>query len=628
MKNYILIKFTFFIISLQLVSLKLYSQTIPIEFGECIQSTLETSATVKSFLLEEVESGDVIIVRAAEISGLVRPCVKAYLNNDFLNPIAEDCGNNFSAFFEFTASETGIYTVTVEDFFTDNAGAFDIYIQKGNQPHNTPEFICGNSTISELTCESSMATFFIEAEANSSIIATVSEESGLVRPCIQARNTMGEVLAEQCEHSFNAQIQVSVPEQGCIYFFIYDFFSDNNGEISININAPSGGCISPANCSVVIGEICSNGIDDDGDNLIDCDDPGCIPTITSIASTNPTAPNFNNGTITINTIGSNLSYSINDGMSFQDSNIFSGLEPGNYNIQVQNASSCTATHEENPFVLGAENIPCEAPVFSWVDSPDSVCPDSPFNLSGISNNSNFDIELYQDDMATGLLITGTGNDIEFSPVSISEPTTFSVVATLKTDSTCIFDIEDTRTVDIGSLDLTYETVQETDFNNDGAIDICINGGTAPYDIFHEPDRGSVEEVTGFCDYDLSIDALKAGYYVIEIEDANGCTGIEIIKVDNPDKRRIGFPEKPVLTPNGDGKNDELVFDGLFLFPESNELIIYDRFGGVLFQQENYLNTWDATYQGTPVPADTYFYALRVFMENEEELYRGYITIIR
>ncbi|MFK7949908.1 MAG: hypothetical protein AB8G11_20125 [Saprospiraceae bacterium] len=113
------------------------------------------------------------------------------------------------------------------------------------------------------------------------------------------------------------------------------------------------GCLdfsAPFNFRVCSNEICNNGIDDDGDNLIDCDDPDCgQPTITNVAPTNPTTvscPNLNNGSIVVTATGSNLEYSINGG-TFQVSNTFSNLTAGTYTITVQNSlTGCSTASSE------------------------------------------------------------------------------------------------------------------------------------------------------------------------------------------------------------------------------------------------------------------------------------------
>ncbi|NJN77765.1 MAG: hypothetical protein HC803_05070, partial [Saprospiraceae bacterium] len=63
------------------------------------------------------------------------------------------------------------------------------------------------------------------------------------------------------------------------------------------------------------------------------------PTITNVASTNPSNCGVQDGTITITAGGGTapLQYSINGGSTFQASNTFTGLAGGTYNIMVSNA---------------------------------------------------------------------------------------------------------------------------------------------------------------------------------------------------------------------------------------------------------------------------------------------------
>ena len=108
------------------------------------------------------------------------------------------------------------------------------------------------------------------------------------------------------------------------------------------------GCTTP--------EICGNGIDDDGDTLVDCNDPDCgAPAISSVSPTNATnCPDQNNGQISISSSGSNLEYSIDNGATFQPSNSFSNLTAGSYNIQVRNSiSGCSENYVSNPVVISA-----------------------------------------------------------------------------------------------------------------------------------------------------------------------------------------------------------------------------------------------------------------------------------
>src|SRR5260221_8852224 len=82
------------------------------------------------------------------------------------------------------------------------------------------------------------------------------------------------------------------------------------------------------------------------------------PTVNAPTVTQPTCA-VPTGTIVINATGSGvLEYSIN-GTTWQTSNTFSGLAPGNYNISVrlQSSPTCVKVYNGNPVVIAAVPIP-------------------------------------------------------------------------------------------------------------------------------------------------------------------------------------------------------------------------------------------------------------------------------
>jgi gliding motility-associated-like protein len=74
----------------------------------------------------------------------------------------------------------------------------------------------------------------------------------------------------------------------------------------------------------------------------------------------------------------------------------------------------------------------------------------------------------------------------------------------------------------------------------------------------------------------------------------------------------------IITPNGDGLNDALVFGNL---PPGSSLTIYSRWGRRIFLAENYLNDWDAD----GMTDGTYFYVLAL---PSGEAVKGYVTVVR
>jgi gliding motility-associated-like protein len=96
-------------------------------------------------------------------------------------------------------------------------------------------------------------------------------------------------------------------------------------------------------------------------------------------------------------------------------------------------------------------------------------------------------------------------------------------------------------------------------------------------------------------------------------------------VDSAKTIKIDVPN--AITPNDDGKNDALIIDGLDQFGE-NELMIFNRWGDVLYKSKPYKNEWRGTNQsGNPLPEGTYYYVLRLNTADGKIL-RGDMTILR
>jgi len=83
----------------------------------------------------------------------------------------------------------------------------------------------------------------------------------------------------------------------------------------------------------------------------------------------------------------------------------------------------------------------------------------------------------------------------------------------------------------------------------------------------------------------------------------------------------------VITPNGDGANDALVFDGISDLSNS-KLTIFNRWGTTVYESFDYQNNWTGTYEGQPLPAGTYLYILSLRAGNERCAINNTVTIIR
>jgi gliding motility-associated-like protein len=129
----------------------------------------------------------------------------------------------------------------------------------------------------------------------------------------------------------------------------------------------------------------------------------------------------------------------------------------------------------------------------------------------------------------------------------------------------------------------------------------------------------------------SVYVSDSGEYWVSVSNKCGeMTAYRMITVMdcNPD---IYFPN--AFTPNGDGKNDRFLpvplVQGIF----DSRMIIFNRFGQTVFQQENINQGWDGTCKGTPCPPGTYIW--QVYYKHyadginlSENSLLGYITLLR
>ncbi|RKR81454.1 gliding motility-associated-like protein [Mucilaginibacter gracilis] len=82
----------------------------------------------------------------------------------------------------------------------------------------------------------------------------------------------------------------------------------------------------------------------------------------------------------------------------------------------------------------------------------------------------------------------------------------------------------------------------------------------------------------------------------------------------------------ILTPNGDGKNDNWIIKDILLYP-NNTVKVFDRAGRIVFAQHSYANTWDGTLSGSPLTEGTYYYAIDLGIFGAQPI-KGYISILR
>lgn len=118
-------------------------------------------------------------------------------------------------------------------------------------------------------------------------------------------------------------------------------------------------------------------------------------------------------------------------------------------------------------------------------------------------------------------------------------------------------------------------------------------------------------------------------YTVTYFDQNGCqtsAKAEIVVIDVIcEDPYIYIPN--AFSPNGDGVNDRLFVRGSSL--QSLHLMIYDRWGELVFQTNDPQVGWDGTYKGKLVDPAVFVYHMRVVCIGGSEYFKkGNITVIR
>jgi gliding motility-associated-like protein len=160
---------------------------------------------------------------------------------------------------------------------------------------------------------------------------------------------------------------------------------------------------------------------------------------------------------------------------------------------------------------------------------------------------------------------------------------------------------------------------DDDGSRNGSAFAEVTGGTSPYKF--------TWAIQGADQNDNPITSLRYGFYVVTVEDALGCTEIGVGEVRN--KSFDCLTSRAVITPDGDGLNENFILYCIEDYPD-NKLEIYNRWGQLVFEAEDYDNTWTGTSQrGAELPDGAYFFIFE-YRDRDGQLQqmKGSFTLMR
>ncbi|TDP02360.1 T9SS type B sorting domain-containing protein [Flavobacterium sp. 245] len=155
----------------------------------------------------------------------------------------------------------------------------------------------------------------------------------------------------------------------------------------------------------------------------------------------------------------------------------------------------------------------------------------------------------------------------------------------------------TRTINVTASDIAHlDSVSISDLSDYNIVEANVSGA-GNYEYSLDDPNGTFQESNLF-------ENVRPGIHDLYINDKNGCGKIsKTVAV-------LGIPK--FFTPNNDGYNDYWNLQGANdTFNSGAKILIFDRYGKLIKQITASSDGWDGTYTGSPMPADDYWYTLKL-----------------
>jgi gliding motility-associated-like protein len=151
----------------------------------------------------------------------------------------------------------------------------------------------------------------------------------------------------------------------------------------------------------------------------------------------------------------------------------------------------------------------------------------------------------------------------------------------------------------------------------GRIIAEASGGTPGY--AYTWSHTGINSVNGF------LDNLLQGSYHLLVTDDHGCAADSTITVPEDACEVKG---EPAFTPNGDGYNDTWDISNISFYPNMR-LIVYNRWGQKVHEQEGRYEAWDGTHSGMQLPDASYYYVIYRDKDHEDAgVETGNVTVVK
>ena len=179
---------------------------------------------------------------------------------------------------------------------------------------------------------------------------------------------------------------------------------------------------------------------------------------------------------------------------------------------------------------------------------------------------------------------------------------------------------DTVLIEVYDIPFINGLIKDDECNEGiGSIKTTVTGGATPYTYLWN-DRVNTKDNLG----------LTEGTYTLTVTDDNGCKGDYVgsllnLQDDSCDDTYLFVPN--IFSPDGNGVNDILFVDGKNI--QQVQLMIYNRWGNLVFQSNSVAEGWDGNFKGKPVNQGVFVYIVTGrFKDGKDFDQKGTITLIR
>ncbi len=289
----------------------------------------------------------------------------------------------------------------------------------------------------------------------------------------------------------------------------------------------------------------------------------------------------------------------------------SGLNPGQYLVTITDGNNCFTTTgayiTEPPDVgiglLGITNLRCNGIPEGAVQVEGlGGWPPYTFSADGV----NYSASNTLGSLAAGdywILVRDSEGCEDSLYARVTEPDALQVVA-----------IPADTTIDLG---FTFD------------VDTYTFPGGRPVEFLWSPTEG----LEGADKAEPTITGIREQYYIVRIEDEDGCEAYDTVHVKVSKKRPVYFPN--IFKPEQATQFGNDYFTG-YAGPavrQINFLRVYDRWGSLVFERNDFQPNdpylgWDGTFKGEKMYGVFTWYAVVGFLDGRDVEFSGDVTVLR